>query len=102
MPNVRQRSSALPMVSPQPALSFASAVCPSSAAEVSGMHLPSLANHPRRLPRVGFVEAPRSVSRRDWLHSEARCPNCGLHLDPHRNLDEYGPTSVPRSRLLGY
>jgi hypothetical protein len=35
------------------------------------------------------VEAPHTVSRRDWLHNEARCPACGLHLDAHRDLDEY-------------
>lgn len=35
------------------------------------------------------MEAPRTVSRRDWLHSEAPSSNCGLHLDPHRDLDVY-------------
>jgi hypothetical protein len=35
------------------------------------------------------MEAPHVVKRRDWLHSEARCPSCGLHLDPHRDLDDY-------------
>lgn len=27
-------------------------------------------------------DAPHRVSRTDWLHGEARCPRCGLHLDP--------------------
>jgi hypothetical protein len=35
------------------------------------------------------MEAPHAVNRRDWLHDEARCPSCGLHLDAHRDLDEY-------------
>ena len=35
------------------------------------------------------METPHTVSRRDWLHNEARCPVRGLHLDAHRDLDEY-------------
>jgi hypothetical protein len=31
----------------------------------------------------------RTRSSRDWLHNEARCPSCGLHLDAHNDLDEY-------------
>jgi hypothetical protein len=35
------------------------------------------------------VEAPHTVSRRDWNHREARCPRCGLHLDPQLDLQSY-------------
>jgi hypothetical protein len=34
------------------------------------------------------VDAPHVVSRKDWLHGEARCPECRL-LDLHLDLDEY-------------
>jgi hypothetical protein len=30
-----------------------------------------------------------TVPRRDWLHGAARCPKCGLPLDPTRDLEEY-------------
>jgi hypothetical protein len=26
------------------------------------------------------------VSRRDWLHGEAKCPSCGLPLDKDRDI----------------
>ena len=35
------------------------------------------------------MEAPHVIKRRDWQHNEAPCPFCGLHLDAHRDLDEY-------------
>lgn len=28
------------------------------------------------------------ITRRDWQHGEARCPSCGLHLDPVKDLEE--------------
>jgi len=33
--------------------------------------------------------APHTLSRKDWLHREARCLECRLHLDPHLDLDEH-------------
>jgi len=35
------------------------------------------------------VEAPHVVNRRDWLHGVARCPECRLPQDAHRDLDDY-------------
>ena len=35
------------------------------------------------------MEGPRKISRRDWNHGEARCPSCGLHLNPYRALEDY-------------
>lgn len=35
------------------------------------------------------MEAAHVIKRHDWLHNEARCPSCGLHLDAHRDLDWY-------------
>jgi hypothetical protein len=40
-----------------------------------------------RLPTLAALEErPFTVSLRDWQHGEARCPSCGLHLDPVKDL----------------
>jgi hypothetical protein len=41
----------------------------------------------KRLPRLETVDSV-VVSRRAWLHAEAPCPSCGLHLDPVKDLEE--------------
>ena len=33
--------------------------------------------------------AEHRVSRRDWNHGEARCPECRLRLSPVLDLDEH-------------
>ena len=39
------------------------------------------------------MEAPHTVSRRDWSLGEARCPTCGFHLNQFRDLDDYERTT---------
>jgi hypothetical protein len=36
--------------------------------------------------------AEHRVSRRDWNHGEARCPECRLRLSPVLDLDEHERT----------
>lgn len=39
-----------------------------------------------RLPRLRVVEE-RKVAKTDWLHGLAACWECGLSLDPEKDLD---------------
>jgi hypothetical protein len=43
------------------------------------------------------MDAPHVISRKQWLHGEARCPSCGLQLDPH--LDLKGYERIPLSSM---